>query len=440
MSGGLSDGNRAPRRTVRRPSSASSRRHMSKGAVDRDVLTFAQMSVRRRMELLARYRWGSAELVICPHCNTGTKHGFREKELRWKCASCDKTFSVTSGTVFSHHKLSLKHILAETHSFVCGASGQPSLETRRNYARVSYNGPYTHGMKLREGLVRGRNVGLLSGIVEMDGSHVSGKNAVKRRGKPLNWQEPDPPEAVAGAAEAGAAPASKPAFDSSQLTQTSRMKARRDAQAKGEAFDPTKRGFGAQYHEDRRNAFVVRSRSKNKGQGALQTRVGLAMSESPHAIAALVQDFMVPPESILSTDTTSNVSKVTRGFQFHVSVNHSETLVGPNGEHINNAEGFFARLDRAEKGIYKKLMPKYLHDYLCEQAFHDDYATAAPGAQTAHILFYAMNVGLSEHWIGFTHGKHRDFEIGVPENRPAKASGPKPKKERSVTDYVRPPR
>lgn len=440
MSGGLSDGNRAPRRVVRRTSSASARRHMSKAAVDRDVLTFAQMSERRRVEHLAGCRWGDKELVICPHCNTGTKHGFREKELRWKCASCDKTFSVTSGTLFSHRKVSTKHLLAQTHAFASGASGQPSLETRRNFALISYNGPYTHGMKLREGLVRGRNVGLLTGIVELDGSHVSGKNSVKRRGKPLNWQEPDPPEVEPGTAADGAAPASKPAFDSSKLTGTSRQKARKDAQAKGEAFDPTKRGFGSQYHEDRRNAFVVQSRSKNKGQGALQTRVGLAMSESPLAIAALVEDFMVPPETILATDTTANVSKVTKGFQFRLAVNHSETLVGPNGEHINNAEAFFARLDRAEKGIYKKLMPKYLHDYLCELAVHDDYAGTAPGAKAAHILFYAMNVGRSHHWIGFTHGKHRDFEIGVPENRPAKASGPKPKKERKATDYVRPPR
>lgn len=439
MSGGLSDGNRAPRKTVRRASSASARRHMSAAAVDRDVLTFAQMSERRRVEYMATCRWGDKALVICPHCNTGTKHGFREKELRWKCAACDKSFSVTSGTLFSHHKVSTKHLLAQTHAFASGASGQPSLETRRNFGLVGYNGPYTHGMKLREGLVRGRNVGLLSGIVEMDGSHVSGQNSVKRRGKPLNWREPDPPPAPADAT-ASASPASAHAFDSSQLTGTARQKARRTAEAAGEAFDPTKRGYGHQFHEDRRNAFVVQSRSKNKGQGALQTRVGLALSESPHAIAALIEDFMVPPETILSTDTTANFGKVDKGFKFRLAVNHSEALVGPNGEHINNAEAFFARLDRAEKGIYKKLMPKYLHDYLCELAVHDDYAGTAPGAKAAHILFYAMNVGLSHHWIGFTHGKHRDHEIGVPENRPAKPSGPPKKRQRKVTDYVRPPR
>jgi hypothetical protein len=85
-------------------------------------------------------------------------------------------------------------------------------------------------------------------------------------------------------------------------------------------------------------------------------------------------------------------------------------------------------------------MPKYLNDYLCELALHDDYSKTAPGAKSQHVLFYAMNVGRSEYWIGFTKGKHRDFEIGVPENRPAKPSGPKPKSERKATDYVRPPR
>ncbi len=37
---------------------------------------------------------------------------------------------------------------------------------------------------MREGLVRGYNVGLLSGDIEMDGAHQSGHRAAEKRGKP----------------------------------------------------------------------------------------------------------------------------------------------------------------------------------------------------------------------------------------------------------------
>lgn len=443
MSGGLSDGNRAARQIVRRPPSETSRFHASKRAVDRDVLTFGTMSKRRLVEHIAKCRWGSKELVICPHCNTGTSHAFREQDLRWKCAACDKTFSVTSGTLFSGHKVALKHLLAETHNFACGASGQPALETRRHYGLAGYNGVFTHAMKLREGLARGRNIGLVSGLIELDGSHVSGRNSVKKRGKPQNYREPDPPAVPAPSGSTPGAPAAATApapFDSTKLTGVSRQVAANAAKKAGELVDRTDRSFGFQYHEDRRNAFVLRSRAMEKGKGALQTRVGVAMSESPNAIQAMVDDFLVPPETILSTDTTSAVGKVRGQFKLHLAVNHSETLVGPDGEHINNAEAFFARLDRAESGIYRKLMPKYLHEYLCEMAFQEDYRRLPPGVKSDHLLFYATNVGVSKYWIGFTHGDHRDFEVGVPVNRPALASGPLPKKSRGVRDWVRPPR
>ncbi len=461
MSGGLSDANRAKRDVVKRPPSESSRFHASKLAVDRDVLTYGTMSELRRVEFLARCRWGSKDLVVCPFCNTGTRHAFREHDLRWKCAACDKAFSVTTDTLFSHHKVALKHLLAQTHNFACGASGQPALETRRHYGLVSYNGPFIHAMKLREGLARARNIGLVSGVIELDGSHVSGKNSVKRRGKPQNFRESnastpnaeenkqdsetaatDEPTSTDAATHETAASSTDSAtpFDSSKLTGVSRQKAAMAAKKAGETVNSEGRGFGFQYHEDRRNAFVLRSRAMEKGKGALQTRVGVAMSESPGAIQALVDDFLVPPETILSTDTTSAVGKVKGQFKLHLAVNHSETLVGPEGEHINNAEAFFARLDRAEGGIYRKLMPKYLHEYLCELAFQEDYRRLAPGQKTEHLLFYAMNVGRSKYWVGFTKGEHRDFEVGVPTNRTAKPSGPPKRLERLPDAWMRPPR
>ena len=108
-----------------------------------------------------------------------------------------------------------------------------------------------------------------------------------------------------------------------------------------------------------------------------------------------------------------------------MQVNHSETLVGPNGEHVNNSEGFTARQDRSDKGIYLNLEPKYLADYAAETAFREDHRRLPPGEVADRVLHYALNVGLSQDWRGFTHGKHREHKLLLPDARPARASGPR---------------
>jgi hypothetical protein len=174
----------------------------------------------------------------------------------------------------------------------------------------------------------------------------------------------------------------------------------------------------------RRMVFTLRRHSGAKGKGALVTRVGVGLAETPEVAKALVDAYVAIPESILSTDTGVAFNKLGKEFQLHLTVNHSETLTGSEGQHNNNAESFSARQDRSEKGIYLNIEAKYLHDYAVETAFREDHRRLAPGAQADRALFWALNVGLSHYWRGFTHGKHRDYEILKPANQPAKASGP----------------
>jgi hypothetical protein len=62
--------------------------------------------------LFRRMRWGEGEEVTCPHCGTIHKHYFRPARLIRRCAACGDDFSVTSGTLFAHHKLPLRLYLA----------------------------------------------------------------------------------------------------------------------------------------------------------------------------------------------------------------------------------------------------------------------------------------------------------------------------------------
>ena len=398
------------RSVIRRPSSAASRFHMSKDAVDRSVSEYAKWSDLKCIRHMATIRWGSYKVVACPHCTSSAEHYWHAKEHRWKCRSCGKKFSVTSSTVFASHRLPLPVLLAAIHLWVSGAAGQPALELRRMLNLGGYNTAFTLVSKLREALVRGFNTGLIGGVIEMDGAHASGRRASEKRGRPLTFRKADVAEDEKEAL----------------MTSSGRSKYRRAkkaaALAAGGVVHPE---HGTVFPASRRIAFALRKRSGSPGKGALVTRVGIGLAETPDVAKSLVDAFVVAPESILATDTGTAFVAVGKEFKLHLQVNHSETLSGPNGEHNNNAEGFSARQDRSEKGVYLNIEPKYVHDYTTETAFREDHRRLPPGAAADRALFWALSVGHSQYWRGFTHGRHREHEILKPANRPAAASGPK---------------
>ena len=406
---------RKPLRTkVSRPSSEASRWHMSKDAVDRSVAEPLSWSDLKCVKHLANLRWGDWKNVVCPHCSTGAEHYWSATELRWKCKGCGKRFSVTSQTVFANRRLPLQVLVAAVHLWASGAAGQPALELRWMLALRGYNTAFTLVSKLREGLLRGFNVGLMCGIVEMDGAHASGRRASEKRGKPLKYRKGDEQEAQKDAL----------------LTDAGRKKKKRkekeEALAAGGRLHPE---HGGVFPEARRVVFTCRRKGAQKGKGSTMTRVGVGLAETPDVAQAMAEAYVAMPESILFTDTGTSFKKLGKEFQLHLEVNHSETLVGPNGEHVNNSESFTARQDRSEKGVYLNIKPKYMADYATETAFREDHRRLAAGAQADRALGFVLNVGPSLYWDGFTHGEHRSYEILATGQRDAAPSGPK--KERS---------
>jgi hypothetical protein len=161
---------------------------------------------------------------------------------------------------------------------------------------------------------------------------------------------------------------------------------------------------------------------------------------TPEVAEALAERFVLIPESILATDEGVAFKKLGRKFRLHTTVNHSERLVGPDGQHVNLAESFTARQDRAEAGIYVNVEPKYLHDYACETAFREDHRLVTASIKTAKLLFWALNVGESQYWRNYTVGSHREFEHLVPHQRAVGASSGPRKREPGREMEVRPPR
>ncbi len=416
-----------PRRrtSVHRPSSDASRFHMSKEAVDRSVEDLFKWSTLKCVRHLAQIRWGDHRKVTCPHCNTSAEHYWSLKELRWKCKGCGSRFSVTSQTVFANRRMPLQKLLAALHLWASGAAGQPALELRRMLKFGGYNTAFTLVSKLREGLLRGFNTGLVSGVIEMDGAHASGRRASEKRGRPLTYRVHSEEEAQSDA----------------MLTTSARQKKRRDekaaALAAGGVLHPE---HGAVFPSTRRLVFTVRRRSGVKGRGAVATRIGVGVAKTPAVAEALANAYVAMPESYLATDTGTAFVALGKRFQAHSQVNHSETLVGPEGQHNNNAESFSARQDRSEKGVYLNIEPKYLTDYVAETAFREDHRRMPPGAAADRALGCALSVGLSHHWRGYTHGRHRKHEILATGNRPYAASGPEKGRSPISSANGRPPR
>lgn len=396
--------------------------HMSRSAVSLSVPEVLKWSDKQCLDFLVEARFGSWETVSCPHCGSISKHYWRPLQRRWQCQGCLSTFSITSKTPLADRKLPLQSLIASYLMFMNSAAGQPALELKRHMDKT-YNTVFVLQQKMREGFVRGHNVGLVSGDLEMDGAHQAGRRSAEKRGKP---QASRPVDANTDVNELNAA----------MLTQTAKQAARKAA-AQGGKRDPD---FGKRLPKDRRILMVVSRRSGVKGKGSNATRVAIGQIESEEVARAVTASYVAVPESFLNTDTSVAYSKLGKEFRVHRTVEHSKEVVGPNGENNNLAEELNFRMDRAEQGIYLNIEPKYLLDYAAEVAFRSDTRRLPNGDQLKLALCVTLNVGPSLFWRGYTRGKHRTVELVEPKPLPALASGPKKGRSPNSQENGRAPR
>lgn len=374
--------------------------HLSKEAVDLSLDDIDKLTPLQVVQHFARLLWGSTTEIPCPHCGTVAKHYWYLKEMRWKCKACGKRFSVTSGTVLSGRKLPLVKILKIAYSWANGSSGKPALQLRRDW-NVSYPTVFTLIHKLREGLSRGHNTGILCGVHEMDGMDVNGRRYHEKRNKPL-----------------GGKPKSKPSIPAHLL----KPKAGDDEQV-GPPLPP-KFGKTAKQPADRRLLLVLRQQGVSKGKGAVATRVAVACAETTSTVTTMAKQY-ASAESIIMTDEDPAYASFKRYFADHKTVNHSKEYSKPDGTNNNQAESFNYRVRRAVEGIYLSASNKYLKDYAAEQAWREDTRRLSTGEKLKHLFRVALGVGMSLWWRGYTHGKHRQEELLIEGARPAKGRGRK---------------
>lgn len=371
--------------------------HLSTKAVDFGHDDLSALTEKQAIMLLAEAQWGSSKYITCPHCGTVDDHFWTPKEKRWKCKCCDKRFSVTSQTVFADRKLPVSKILKIAYSWSNGASGVPALQLRRDW-KVSYPTVFTLLHKLREGLARGFNIGLMAGAHEMDGLDINGRRYREKRNRPQRGKSSGSPKIPEGLL--------KPPAGHEMVG----------------PMPPPKFGKVAKQPLDRRLLLVMRQRGVSKGKGAAATRVGIAITESSATVTTLATQF-ASAESIIYSDEDPSYSGFKTLFAEHKSISHSVAFSDGKGTSNNQAESFNHRMRRAAEGIYLNPSNKYMLEYAAEQAWREDTRRVSTGKRLAHLFRHALFVGMSFWWRGYTHGKHREYEVLLEGNRPAKGRG-----------------
>lgn len=379
--------------------------HLSKEAVDFGFDDLEQLTPRRASDMLAKIRWGSTTEMSCPHCGCIDTHYWSAKELRWKCKSCGKRFSVTSGTVFAGHRLPLAKIIKVIFSWANGASGKPALQLRRDW-NVSYPTVFTLLHKCREGLMRGFNTGVLCGIEEMDGMDVNGRRYREKRNKPQVSNKGRKPELP------------------SDLLKAQQKVNPETGEIMGPPVPP-KHGKTARQHPDRRLMLVMRQRSRSVGKGGVHTRVAIAVTESSATVKAMATKF-ASVESTIMSDEDPSYASFKRLFEEHHTINHSVAYSYRDGTNNNQAESFNWRMRRSVEGIYLNPSNRHLLAYASEAAWREDTRRLSTGKKLHQLLSVAMNVGPSIWWTGYSHGRHRKEELLIEGPKVTAARGKKP--------------
>ena len=81
---------------------------LSAAARGRSLREVFALSEAEAFELFREVRWGRDGDPVCPSCGAVDRHRFLRSRQQWRCRVYGHTFSVTSGTIFAHHKLPLQ--------------------------------------------------------------------------------------------------------------------------------------------------------------------------------------------------------------------------------------------------------------------------------------------------------------------------------------------
>jgi transposase-like protein len=330
--------------------------------------------------LLAEVRWCSKEKQGCPWCGTFRKHYRRVKRRRWRCAACNREFSVTTDSALHDHKLPFRDIVLAALEFANLVKGSAALHLSRQLGLTPKTCQVLAG-KIREFFVKHTNLAPLHGIVHIDGVYLCGKPR-----KP-NCKIKMPADAIA--------------------KRFGKKKIQNTAQPWVEA-GMTRRNWLKQ--ADKRVVISLCSSAGFK-KGSDRALAFVCQSENMADVKRLVER-LVSQDATVMTDESSAYS-VLSGAYDHYVVSHAKEFSTSEGVSNNMAETFNSRMRRGEYGAYHGFRPKYLQDYASEFAWRETNRRLSQREQVLEILRGLLLPGKSGWWRGYWQGNHRRYELGL---------------------------
>ena len=284
-------------------------------------------------------RW--PEGVACVHCRCPTVYECRRPSgaLRFRCKACRKDFSITSGTLFAHHKLALRTYLAAIAIFINEVKGKSALALSRDLG-TQYKTAYVLAHKVREAMaseLKSMHLGGAGETVEVDGMYTGGYV------KPANHKEN-----------------------------------RRD------------RRLGKNQNGKRQVVVVIRERGGRTLPAVFKTEA----SAVSWIKARVSTDTAIMADEAPSWNDLHGRFAMTR-------VDHSKLYSDLTGGYTNGAESFFSRLRRGAVGHYHHIAGPYLIRYSQESAWREDHRRMDNGRQTMAIADLAMMAPTSVDWCGY---------------------------------------
>lgn len=289
-----------------------------------------------------RIRWAdNGGKAFCIHCGCPTVYEARRPSgaLRFRCKACRKDFSITSGTLFAHHKMPLRNYLAAIAIFCNEVKGKSALALSRDLD-VQYKTAFVLAHKLREAMaseLKGRIIGGPGKIAEVDGGYFGGYM------KPANHKEN-----------------------------------RRD------------RRLAKNQNGKRQVVVVIRERDGKTLPAVFKTEA---------ASTAFIAS-RVAKGTELMADEAGSWNGLHSRFAMG-RIDHGMLYSDGGKVYTNGAESFFSRLRRAEAGIHHHIAGDYLIRYAQEASWREDNRRVDNRGQVKAVMGLAMACKPSVDWAGY---------------------------------------